>query len=1035
MRARCDERVCCTHLLPSARQLRLRFVSSFGTVEKRSPAATHRHTANAALLTTMNGRHAIFNALDTMLKDSLERLKMMRENLCLVKIGLTIGYACEPKYAEHTATIRCLCLDGKLGAAVRLREKMAQKGVKPDVFTHNHIVNGLCKIGLLEKADLVVREMLEFGPRPNCATYNTLIKGYCVVNGVDRALYLFSTMAYAGIMPNRVTCSILVHALCQKGLLIEAKRMLEEVLKDDDEKYIPDLVTSTIFMDSYFKHGAIIQALSLWNEMLQNCTKVDVVAYNVLINGFCKSQQINLAYGYACEMFKKGLLPDAFTYNILISALCKEGKISEACYTLGVMSNMGIMPDQITYQLVIRGLCFDGEIVRAKNLLWCMLNNLMVPKPLIWNLIIDLYGRYNDLNNAFFTRDQMLAFGVCPNVFTYNALILAQVKSENFYGACSLKKEMISKGLFPDLVTYNLLIGAACNFRRLDYALKLYHEMVKGEYEPDLITYTELVRGFCIRGKMKSAEELYVKILKSGLLNDHVPVQILFNKWCKLRQPVRAFNLYQDWLESKKSFLLTVSASLYATGRFCEISDDFASISVEMLVNIMNSSSVSLPLKLAAARVLAKCKSSYSVASYKTGMELVLNSSNEEFLVAMLLSLAKLACILIPLTSYQVDFLLLFLNQERTSNVQETALGCMDFLFRRGVCDLSNNSGLICGLFSTIEEPEISLAMQYKALRVLHKDLLKIIFSVVESHPYVGSLVLDNIREVIEFLVTVASIDQAVLSTLVALIDCYTYTLYHLLLHSPLICEGFVHENDGTHPSGCLIKCKEFVNKVLTGTNGWAAYKVGAMQHVRVNALFHYAHSEEKIQLLSQAKQGTTSMELMEAMKLPLVCCDYKDDTCPRLVHSINDCNYYDQLTQSRVADITQVSLQLLRLAEEFDLLRASFIGMDSESSAPSFRTWNIGYKEREVLNVSGYVVFGALHLFGKTACVLFVVHLCVFSVHCFIGCEPSRVAFFWGERTGFGKQNGPLKGLIYGKVSSSEAIVCPCNAAAGTHG
>ncbi|KAG4950228.1 hypothetical protein JHK86_043467 [Glycine max] len=161
---------------------------------------------------------------------------MMSENLCLVKTGLTIGYACESKYAEDTATIRRLCLDGKLEAAVWLQGKMVQKGVVPDVFTHSHIVNGLCKIGLPDKADLVVREMLEFGPCPNCATYNTLIKGYCAVNGVDRALYLFSTMAYAGILPNRVTCSILVCALCEKGLLMEAKSMLVEILKDDDEK-------------------------------------------------------------------------------------------------------------------------------------------------------------------------------------------------------------------------------------------------------------------------------------------------------------------------------------------------------------------------------------------------------------------------------------------------------------------------------------------------------------------------------------------------------------------------------------------------------------------------------------------------------------------------------------------------------------------------------------------------------------------------------------------------------------------------------
>ncbi|ESW23192.1 hypothetical protein PHAVU_004G026300 [Phaseolus vulgaris] len=628
-----------------------------------------------------------------------------------------------------------------------------------------------------------------------------------------------------------------------------------------------------------------------------------------------------------------------------------------------------------------------------------------------------------------------------------------------------------------------------------------------------------------------------------------------------------------------------VKASLYATGCLCEISDDFASISVEMLFNIMNSSSVSLPVKLAAAQVLAKCKSSYSVAhkAYKTGMELVLNSSDEDFMVAMLYSLSKLACILIPFTSCQVDFLLLFLNRERTSHVKETSLRCLHFLFRRGLCKNSDSSALIRGLFSIVEEPEVSFSIQYKALRVLHKVLLsvppsslqkelrefmrlqtvientsqhpasrnnclaiciladfccrtkdraeienvfgcsslpsrvislikdhiklmlmplleggqndlaicqelqyllKIILTVVESHPSLGSLVLDNIKEVIEYyFVTIASTDPAVPSTLLAvnfkgekqssflvkflskiyrflvaylenlyvvgavntevfskvnilaeivcqcsLIDCYTHILYHLLLHTQPICDGLVHENDETRPVSCLVKCTTFVNKVLTGTNGWTAYKVGAhaacqgewllativfrslIEKVKsdsccswLKTLFHYSSSEEKIQLLRQPKQGTTSVELAGTIKFPLTHY-YKDDTHPRLARNINDCNYYDQLSQSHVEvcsslkildasvtssqafcfqrwflslrarvlenlvgvvkalrevslnvdqnlnqveiessdklqflksyqDITQFSLQLFRLAEEFDLLRASFIGMDSESS------------------------------------------------------------------------------------------------------
>ncbi|XP_022640506.1 uncharacterized protein LOC106775218 isoform X2 [Vigna radiata var. radiata] len=439
-----------------------------------------------------------------------------------------------------------------------------------------------------------------------------------------------------------------------------------------------------------------------------------------------------------------------------------------------------------------------------------------------------------------------------------------------------------------------------------------------------------------------------------------------------------------------------VRASLYATGCFCEVSDDFASVSVEMLFNIMSSSSVSLPVKLAAARVLAKCKSSYSVShkAYKTGMELVLNSSDEDFIVAMLYSLSKLACILIPLTSYQVDFLLLFLNRERTSHVKETALKCLHFLFRRGLCENSDNSGIIRGLFSIMEEPEISMPMQYKALRVLHKVLLSIPPSSLRM----------ELREFMRLQTIIEDTSQYPGSRKSCLAICILADLC------------------------CRTKDRAAIENVF-GTNGWTAYKVGVhaacqgewslatiifrtlIQKVKsvsccswLNALFHYSNSEEKFQLPRQPKQGTTSIiELVGTIEFPLSC-DYKDDTCPGLARNIYDCNYYDQLTQSHMElcsslkvleasatssqefcfqrwflslrarvlenlvcvvktlrevllnvdqnlnqvetesndklqflksyqDFNQISLQLFKLAEEFNLLRASFIGMDSESS------------------------------------------------------------------------------------------------------
>lgn len=217
----------------------------------------------------------VFNVLDAILKDSLERLKMMRESVSLTKIGLN-GCTLEVDYTGCVAMIRNLCLEGKLRAALWLRNKMIQKGVIPDVLTHNYLVNGLCKAGDLEKADNLVREMLEIGPSPNCATFNTFIKGYCLNNNVDKALYLFSTMANSGIGPNKVTYNILIHALCKKGLLKDARKLLEMILDDDCGKETSDIITSTIFMDGCLKKGDMVQALVHWDEMLQRGTQIEV---------------------------------------------------------------------------------------------------------------------------------------------------------------------------------------------------------------------------------------------------------------------------------------------------------------------------------------------------------------------------------------------------------------------------------------------------------------------------------------------------------------------------------------------------------------------------------------------------------------------------------------------------------------------------------------------------------------------------------------------------------------------------------------
>lgn len=466
------------------------------------------------------------------------------------KVGY-YNYTMKTDYSQHVNTIRNLSLEGKLGVASWLLNKMIHAdGVIPDVITHNHLINGFCKVGAIEKAEWLIRQMSYCGPSPNCATYNTLMKGYCALHDIDKAMDLWSTMRDNGdnkVKPNIVTFNIIVHAMCRKGKLYDEARVLLLRLTDEDSE--KNLVSSTILMDNYFKNGNACLALRLWGEICKRSKELDVVAYNVLIHGYYLSLDVIRMYKYVIGMLKTGLAPDIFTYNTLISGLCKVKMIDDACYMFYiVMPRMGVSPDVVSYNILIHGLCKVGNVLKAHELLNCMVEKSMIPKPPIWNTIIHGYGKIGDKQSAFYVKDQMNTYGVSPNVYTYNALIRMLVKTGEIFEARMLMKEMLMVGPLPDTVTYNLLVGAESEYGHLYSAHQVYEDMLKRGYHPDVVTYTQLIKGYCLRGKVNEAKGIFLTLLDSKLVIDHVPFQILIKEYFKMRSFDSAYNIYEKWV-------------------------------------------------------------------------------------------------------------------------------------------------------------------------------------------------------------------------------------------------------------------------------------------------------------------------------------------------------------------------------------------------------------------------------------------------------------------------------------------------------
>ncbi|KAI3516902.1 hypothetical protein L1887_16044 [Cichorium endivia] len=171
--------------------------------------------------------------------------------------------------------------------------------------------------------------------------------------------------------------------------------------------------------------------------------------------------------------------------------------------------------------------------------------------------------------------------------------------------------------------------------------------------------------------------------------------------------------------------VLEVKASLFAAGCFCELSDNFARVLLEMLVNMVSSPEIPITSRLAGVRSFAKLgrSSTLSIKAFEEGLKLILCSMEDDIVTTMLISLSIIASKSAILISRQVDILLSYLSQDKSMPLQATSLRCLHILLSRTRFRFSPSIDLITAMF-TMLNGQLPPIMQFDALHILHEILL-----------------------------------------------------------------------------------------------------------------------------------------------------------------------------------------------------------------------------------------------------------------------------------------------------------------------
>ncbi|CAN1240165.1 Pentatricopeptide repeat-containing protein At1g77405 [Linum grandiflorum] len=217
---------------------------------------------------------------------------------------------------------------------------------------------------------------------------------------VKQALALFYRMKKYHCKPDVYAYNTIIYALCRVGNFKKARDLLQQ-MELPGFRCPPDTFTYTILISCYCKYSLqtgcrkairrrLWEANHLFRLMLFNGFLPDLVTYNCLIDGCCKTHRIERATELFQDMSKRGCVPNRVTYDSFIRYYSVVNEIEKAVDMLRMMQKMNHgIPSSSSYTPIIHALCEAGRALEAWEFLVELVNGGSIPREYTYKLVCD----------------------------------------------------------------------------------------------------------------------------------------------------------------------------------------------------------------------------------------------------------------------------------------------------------------------------------------------------------------------------------------------------------------------------------------------------------------------------------------------------------------------------------------------------------------------------------------------------------------------------------------------------------------------
>ncbi|KAF6134781.1 hypothetical protein GIB67_002182 [Kingdonia uniflora] len=235
---------------------------------------------------------------------------------------------------------------------------MFPKSYSPDTRMYTILMKGYMKVG--RASDVVrmleaMRHESDVASHPDHVTYTTVVSALVKVGSMERARQVLAEMARVGVSANRVTYNVLLKGYCQQLQVDKAKELINEMLNNGEIE--PDVISYNIIIDGCILIDDSTGALAYFNEMRVRGIAPSKVSYTTLMKAFALAGQPKLVQKVFDEMEKDSRVKvDLVAWNMLVEGYCRKGLIEETKRIVEKMRDNGFYPDVATYGSLANGI-------------------------------------------------------------------------------------------------------------------------------------------------------------------------------------------------------------------------------------------------------------------------------------------------------------------------------------------------------------------------------------------------------------------------------------------------------------------------------------------------------------------------------------------------------------------------------------------------------------------------------------------------------------------------------------------------------